>query len=191
MITEKSVRQIETIESNGLDKELIKKRGNSKTFNGWLIQRIKESRKQNFETAMFLQELYNKYMEFEKTEKFQAEQWRGKSGVQFIIEPHRVIAERYRKSDRYQKPKKITSELLKQEINRVIWAINDLNIGKIIETREIAEKVYNKSWKQVFSTRKEHIKLVEILNYLEYRKDIHYSRSGKIKVLGQTKLNDF
>ena len=69
MVVIKEKYNIETIESNGLDKNILRKKGNAKTYSGWLIQRIKEARETNFETAIFLQELYNKYMEFEKTEK--------------------------------------------------------------------------------------------------------------------------
>ena len=177
MITEKKVKQLETIESNKIDTSLFKRKSNAKTYPGLLIADMKKARDdKNWEMVAVIQHYYQKYTEFEKTERFQVEQWRGKSGVNFLVEIDRVIAERYRKNDINQKSIKVSLELSKQEINRVIWAINILNKGKIIETSEIAERVYNKPWKQVFSTRKEHIKLVEILNYLEFRKDIYYSR---------------
>ena len=175
-----------------LDLKILRKRTSAKTKNGLVLSYAKKFRQEgNLEMAIFCQELYKQMFKLEKIERFQADQWRGKSSVNFLIEPHRVIVERYRRIDRHQKPIKVSSELTREEINRVIWAINELNKGKTIETSAIAETVYNKGWKLVFSTRKLHIKLVEILNYLEYRKDIHYSRVGKIKVLGQTKMGDF
>lgn len=182
---------VERIVRKGLDKEILRKRGNSRTFDGWLIQRIQDARKiQNFEVAFFLNEIRNTYLDFQIMEKVKLESWKGKSGVKFLIKPDLVIAERWRKQDKDSEPKKVQTELTKEEINKVIWAINKISKEEI-KTSEIAELVYNKHWKSVFSTRKQHIKLVEILNYLEYREDIKYFRSGKIEVLKQNKLNEF
>ncbi|MBU1028136.1 MAG: hypothetical protein KKF48_03770 [Nanoarchaeota archaeon] len=180
-----------------LDRTLLKKKGSSKTFGGWLVSSYQNARKdKNFLTAQFIEEIHKKYQTFQTSEKFKAKQWRGKSGVSYLTYPDYVVAERYRRSDIGGEPKKVSLNLLKEEINRVIWSINKLNEEKdkekeMIETSQIAELVYSKGWKQVFSTRKQHILLVEILNYLEFRQDIHYSRRGKIKVLGQKKISDF
>jgi len=49
-----------------LDLSLFKKRGNSKTYKGYLIQKMKESREQgNFDVCALIQHFYKKYIEFE------------------------------------------------------------------------------------------------------------------------------
>ncbi len=189
MIVEKKVAQIERIERNGLDKEILNKRGNSKTFGGWLIQRIKEARdNQKFETAIFLNELYKKYMEFESSEKFRAKMWKGKSGVSFILYPDKVISIRYKKEEPDSEPKEVHRELMREEINLVIYAINSIDKKEWIKTSDIGEKVYRMRWKDIFSDRFKHTQLVEILNFLEYKEWIEYSRAGKVKVI--TKLEE-
>ena len=190
-------KNIEIEEKREIDIGFLKKRSSGKTPKGIVLgyaKRLENSDSDIFSKREILDVFRNLFREvsnLELTESFRAKQWRGKSGVKFIISPDKVIAERYRKVDIGEKPKKVSQILLKQEINKVILAINNLNKGEMIKTSQIAELVYSKDWKQVFSTRKQHCLLVEILNYLEYRQDIHYSRGGKIKVLGQTKLINF
>lgn len=191
MITEKHTKnqQLEFYEEK-IDVSIFKKKTNSKTYAGWLIGKIKQAKNDNnFELVYLLSEMYQKYKEFE-SEQFNPKQWRGKSGVKFIEKPDLVISIRFRKSEPDSIPKEITMELLRTDINRVIWAISRLNkdISEKgwIGTKDIAELVYNKNWKLVFSNRHQHTHLVEILNYLEYKNKIIYSRSGKIKVIPST-----
>jgi hypothetical protein len=169
----------EKIEKEKIDVSIFKKKTNSKTFKGFLIGKIKQARdSNNFELVYLLSELYKKYMEYQSN-SFNPKQWRGKSGVKFIEHPELVISIRFRKSE----PKEVRMELLRSDINRLIWAISGLNEGEFIDTSSIAEKYYQKEWKKVFSNRKEHTHLVEMLNYLEFKKKIEYSRSGKVKLL--------
>jgi len=73
-------------------------------------------------------------------------------------------------------------ELFKSDIDRLILAIQRLNSGKWIKDRDIAEEIYKKDCNSISSNRKTHIYLVEMLNYLEYKRKIEYSRSGRIKL---------
>ncbi len=189
-ITEKKVNKpLENIEEPVLDLKLLKKKTNSKTPSGLMLKYAKQFRdKKDFLMAQLFLELHSQIRNMEKTETFKAHQWRGKSGVTYQIKPDYVIALRFRKKDIGDKPTEVKTEMSKAQINRVRWAINKLNENKLIETCSIAELVYNKSWHLVFSNRPQHTILVEILNYLEYKQEIIYYRSGKIKVLNQEKL---
>ena len=183
-MVEIKVRQteIQSVVSNGIDSSIFRKHSNSKTFQGWLISRIKEARdRENKEMVILLSEIYQKYRSF--AEYFSTKSWRGKDKVYFIEKPDLIIAVTHQREDIGEKPKEVKTEILRKEINEVEATIHRLNIGNLIKTSEIAEENFHRAWKSVFSDRPTHIKLVLILNFLEYKKKIHYYRSGKIKVL--------
>ena len=172
-----------------LDLSILKKRSSGKTASGICLGYIKKLHtKIPNEYIIVLQNLYREIKNLETSETFKANQWRGKSGVTYQIKPDYVIALRFRKKDIGDKPIQVKTEMSKAQINRVRHTINYLNTKKLIKTSRIAELVYNKSWDKVFSNRPQHTILVEILNYLEYKQEIIYYRSGKIKVLNQEKL---
>lgn len=177
------------IEEPTLDLKMLKKRTNAKTPSGLMLKYAKQFKdSKNFLMAKLFQELYTQIRNMEVSEQFKAEQWRGKSGVTYQFKPDYVISLRYRKKDRESKPQEVKIEMHKSEINRVRLAINKLNTKKYIPTSEIAEEVYNLDWHKVFSNRPKHTLLVEILNYLEYNKQIKYYRSGRVEVLNQEKI---
>jgi len=183
MVIIKEKYNIETIESNGLDKTILRKKGNAKTYSGWLIQRIKEARETNFETAIFLQELYKKYMEFEKTEKIRIKNWKGKSGINLLEEPDRFICITYKKDEKNSEVKEIKREIFKTDLNDLIVVLNSFEDKNKIPTSELAEKLYKTEWKKVFSNRIRHTALVLMLNILEQKGNIVYSRKGFTKVI--------
>jgi len=199
MIVEKKVKQREFIETkenyvnDKIDLSLFKKKSSSRTPKGLVIgyaKKLSNSKGNLFTKAEMLylfSQLHKEISNLETSEKFKQESWKGKSGIHFILKPDKVICVSYQKYDKDEEPKEIKHELTKEEINKVIWAINKLDKGEKIPTSEIAELVYSKKWKTVFSSRPEHITLTKILNYIEHRGDIIYYRSGKIKVL--RKLN--
>ncbi len=89
MVIKKVIRPREVIIKQGLDPSIIRKRGNSKTFQGYLIQKIKETRNEkNFDMAMLLQELYKKYLSYEVSEKIMIKSWRGKGDIKEIGRAH-------------------------------------------------------------------------------------------------------
>ncbi len=181
--------KIEEIEEPKLDLSILKKKTNSRTPSGLMLKYAKQFRKEkNFLMTQLFLELHSQIRQMEKTETFRANQWRGRSGVTYQIKPDYVIAIRFRKKDIGEKPIEVRTEITKEQINKVRWAINKLNENKLIETCYIAEKVYNKPWNLVFSNRPEHTLLVEVLNYLEYKGEIKYYRSGKVEVLNQERL---
>lgn len=168
-----------------LDLSVLKKRGNGKSASGIILGYMKKFKNVgNIEMTILFQEIYKQIKNLETSERFRMEKWKGKSGIKFIEYPDKVICICHQKFDKGEKPKEIKTELTKDEINQVIYAINNLfNGDELIETSDIAELVHHKHWDKVFSTRKQHIKLTKILNYLEYKNCIHYYRTGKTKVL--------
>lgn len=190
--------EIESYSEPKLDLNILKHRSSGKTSSGIVLGYLKKTYKKiPLEYTKLLENIYKDIRNLETTEQFKANQWRGKSGVTYQIKPDYVISLRYRKKDPESKPELVKTEMSKEQINRVRWAINNLNgewFGKyrkekkLIETSSVAEKVYNNDWKKIFANRKQHIILVEILNYLEYKQEIKYHRSGKVEVLNQEKI---
>jgi len=166
-----------------LDLSLFKKRSSAKTYPGYLIGKMKQARDDgNLEVVALIHHFYKKYSEM-NTERFTQKQWKGKSGIRFIEKPDRVICISYQKFELGEPPKEIKTEITKQQINKVLNGINLLkDKDEFIHTKDIAEIVYKRDWKKVFSDRTQHITLTKILNYLEYKKFIDYYRSGKIKL---------
>ena len=188
-IREVKTKSQEHIEEPKLDLSILKKRSSGKTSSGICLGYIKKLHgKVPNEFILVLQNLYRDIKNLEISETFKANQWRGKSGVNYQIKPDYVIALRFRRKDIGEKPQEVRTEMSKNQINKVRWAINQLNTNKLIETRDIAELVYKKAWHLVFSNRPQHTILVEILNYLEYKQEIKYYRSGKVQVLNQEKI---
>jgi len=188
-IREVKVNNVEQISEPLLDLSILKKRSSGKTPSGICLGYIKKIHgKIPNEFILVLQNLYRDIKNLEVSEQFKAELWRGKSGVSYQIKPDYVIAIRFRKKDIGEKPTEIKTEMSKEMINKVRYAINQCDVKKLIETSQIAELVYNKAWDKVFSNRPQHTLLVEVLNYLEYKGEIKYYRSGKVQVLNQEKL---
>ena len=169
-----------------LDLSIIRKRSSGKKASGIVLGYIKKLKTGGapLDYTILLQQVYKDIFNLETSESFVQEKWKGKSGIRFIIRPDKVICISHQKFDKGGEPKEVKTEITKDEINKVIKAINNLFDGdELIETRDIGELAYGKSWERVFSSRTQHIKLTKILNYCEYKNLIHYYRSGKIKVL--------
>ena len=186
MIYEKKVKDVEYEERSKpkLDLSILRKRSSGKTASGIIIGYMKKFKKiENVEMTILFQEIYKQIKALETSEKFKQEKWKGKSGIKFIQYPDKVICISHQKFDKDSEPREIKTEITKDEINKVINGINKLFGDEPIETSDLAELVYGKSWSKVFSSRPQHIKLTKILNYLEYKNWIHYYRSGKVKAL--------
>jgi len=186
----KKNKQIETIERKGLDLSVFKKKTNAKTITGLILSRAKKCLEdKNFELAKTFEELYKEAKALEKTEKVKIEHWKGKSGIKLIEEPDRFICITYKKDEKDSEPKEIKKEIKKENLNDLIIVLNTFKETEKIPTSEIAEKLYGKNWKAVFSDREKHIALTYMLNILEQRELIKYSRRGLTTII--KKLNYF
>lgn len=186
----KEVRNVNAItEEPKLDLSLFKKRGNSKTYAGYLIQKMKEARDNgNQEFVQLINHFYKKYIEFQTSEKVRIKSWKGKSSLEIIEQPDRFIIITFQKPDKDETPKEVRTEVTKQEVNEVLLSIYKLDEKKPIPTSAIAEATYKTDWKKIFSNREVHIKLTKILELLEYKGITKYSRRGFTTLLNQTHL---
>lgn len=172
------------IEKNGLDKSLLRKKGNAKTFLGWILARMQDYRKEgNFEMAMAMQEIYKKGLSFQTSEKLKIESWKGKSGIKLEEYPDRFICITFKKEEKNSEPKETRKEILKTDLNNLIVVLNSFEDKNKIKTEKIAEKLYGISWKKVFSDRPKHIALTYMLNILEQKGKMKYSRRGFTQVI--------
>lgn len=181
---------IETFEEGKLDISLFKKKGNSKTYKGYLIQKMKEARDMgNFELVAVIQHFYQKYVEME--EKISIDSWRGKGkGIKVWKTPTGVMVEFTGPRDKDDKPNVQRKEYSKGEINKLIMCINKLKdqYNNKIPSRYLGEEYFGGSWDlKVFSQRSDHMKFTHILNILDYYKVIKYSRAGFTTVLNEVK----
>jgi hypothetical protein len=175
-MVEKFVKTIiEKYSEPKLDLKIIRKKGNEKTYSGWLIQKIKESRQEgNLEVCELLQTCYKKYLEFQTKENILLRGWKGKSSLEIINKPDYFIITTYQKENQDEEPHQVNREITKIEINRIINCLNELNQGKRISTRDIGEKAYKRDWDSIFSDRFLHTNLNLILRLLDFYGLTHY-----------------
>ena len=177
-------KQIETIEREGLDLKILKKKSNAKTITGLILSKAQFCMKdKNFELARVYEELYKEAKDLEKYEQLQIEAWKGKSGIKLIENPDNFICITHQKADKGEEPKEIRKEILKTNLNDLIIVLNTFKEKDKIKTRDIAEKLYGIKWKDVFSDRKKHTELTLMFNILEQRNLIKYSRRGLTTII--------
>lgn len=190
-MTEKKVKQIESYSEPKLDVSLFRKKGNSKTFKGYMIQKMKEARKGgNLEVASLIQHFYKKAIEFESSEKIRIKSWRGKGEIKIWETPDKIIVEFPGKRDKNEKPNIQRKEYSKQDINKMIFCINKLKqeFDNKIPSRSLGEEYFGKEWDVgVFSQRSSHTKFTHLLNILDYYHIIHYNRAGFTTIIKEIK----
>jgi len=158
-----------------LNLNILRKKGNSKTYSGWLIQKIKEARQdENLDVAELLTNCYKKYLEFRTHEDIILKSWKGKSSLEIISYPDYFEIITFQKPNQDEKPEEVRTEISKLEVNRIINVINELNTGEKISTRDIGEKAYKREWNKIFADRPLHIQLNLILRLLDYYQLTHY-----------------
>lgn len=145
-----------------------------------MIQKLKEAREnKNWDVAELISHFYKKYMEFQTSEELKIELWKGKSGIKLEEYPDKFICITFKKCDKGEEPQEIKKEILKSDLNNLIIVLNSFEDKVKIPTSLIAEKYYHKSWKhEIYGTRDLHISLCYMLNILEQREKIKYSRRG-------------
>lgn len=187
MVTVYNKTIVEKYSEPRLDLKILRKRGNDKCFNGWIIQKIKEARQEsNLDVAELLTTVYKKYNEFKTKEELILKSWKGKSSLQILTYPDYFEIITYQKPNQDEEPVEIKTEITKLEVNRIINTINELNTGEKINTRDIGEKAYKREWDKIFSDRPLHIQLNLILRLLDYKGITHY-RGKYTKVIKQVR----
>jgi|SRR3990167_1938637 len=183
--------QIEKIEEKGIDWNFLKRRQKKyKGAKGIILGDLMRAKNdKNWEMAKYLEDLLTRVIFMETQEKIVIESWKGKSGISLIEHPDRFICITYKKMEKGEKPKEMRKEILKEDLNKLIVVLNSFKNKLKIPTKEIAEKLYKKSWQEwVYGHRDYHISLVYMLNILEQKKLINYSRRGFTTILNQLRL---
>jgi hypothetical protein len=175
-MVEKFVRQIEReCSTPKLDLNLLRKKGNSKTFTGYMIQKMKEAREQeNWEMVQVIQHFYKKYLEFQKHENVVLKSWKGKSSLKIIEKPDYFTIITFQRPDQDHPAEEIRRDITRMEVNKIINVLNELNKGEKISTRDIGEKAYKREWNFIFSDRILHCNLNLILRLLDFYGLTHY-----------------
>lgn len=187
----------------------------AKTFKGWLQGYINKSRKtelSNIELPYVLQQILDKYKEYEKKNVMSSvklDNWKGQDRIRFIEKPDYFEVYTHQKKDQDSLPKETKREITKLEINQVIAAINTSK-GTIdkktketyYKTKEIAknysiianikqtksgENLFPNNkfvWSRFFGNRHLHTNLNLCLRLLDYYKVIRY-RAGRSVILNK------
>jgi hypothetical protein len=185
---EKSLKEIVSYEEPKIDFDLLKKRGSSKTFSGWLIGKIRESsQSRNLEMTILLQEIYKKHQEFNSKKEIITleiiEGWKGKDKIEinkrfdndFIIESH----------NKDKETGEITTSrhtIPKENVNNMLTFISYWQVGESHKCYDFATMLGVNDWKEVW---KERMSIYFPLYYyplkiLESLGIIKYSGRGKI-----------
>ncbi len=175
-------------------KDLMIKSSEAKTFESWLNVKLKLTYEENNkELEIILKSIKEKYKKFQKIGIGIEEGWRGKSSIEIIKHPDKIIVYKFRKFDKGEEPKKVAIEISKDEINACLIVLGKLQIGDDIESKQIfmgISRILNlghTSWdngdKPFETDRILHNRFTTLLSFLENEKLIKYSRRGKVKLI--------
>ena len=148
-----------------------------------VVGRIESLEKQ--EIRIILRELLR---ELNEEKRITLKGWKGKSSFEYYREGEEMVVTKYQKPEKGEEPKKINYRISIKEIieieTMIKYSFKHMNLNskdgkKYIESRDIAEKFYNNSWKNIFNNRKTHNRFTIILNILDKKGIIEY-KGGKI-----------
>jgi hypothetical protein len=184
MIVEKKCPVIETYhKKNELDIKLLRKRGNERTYRGWLIQRMKDARDQrNFDVCELLQTIYKKHSEFEKlssralVEIEIIEGWKGIDNIQIMkgFEQDFLIKSNIKDKETGEITT-TTHQIPFEKVNTLFFWIKGWKVGEKHKCYDFSEKLGYSDWKELWKERKEYfelyyypIKVLESLGIVKY-----------------------
>jgi len=182
----------ETFENDKLDLNILRKKSSAKTSGGIILGFMKKLKNSNapLDYLILLQEIYRKIKDLETSEKIRIESWRGKGGIKVWATPDKIIVEFAGKRDKGEKPNITKKEYTKQEVNDMIFCINQLKdeFDNKIPSRFLGERYFKVDWDEgVFSKRSNHTMFTHLLNILDYYNIIRYNRSGYTSVINNVK----
>lgn len=152
---EKSLNELISYEEPKIDLDLLKKKGSSKTFAGWLIGKMNSAN--SMEMKILLQEIYKTYKTFNTKNAITIEiidGWKGKDSIKIdqrfnediIIESHIKDKE----TNEVTTSKHIIS---KENINNMLTFISYWEINESHKCYDFAEMLGCKDWKEVWKER--------------------------------------
>ena len=175
--------ETEIKEESRIDLSLFKKKGNSKTFPGYCIQKMKEARDNNNpEVVQLIQHFYKKYMEFEKEKSRPlieieiVEGWKGVDKIEVISGfENDFVIKSHTKDKKTGKVTTATHQIPHEKVNTLFFWIKKWKVGESHKCYEFATQLGYSEWKDLWSERKEYfddyyfpIKVLESLGMVEY-----------------------
>ena len=189
MEIERNTRPKQTIERQGLNKEIVNKldrKTKANTFSGYLISGMKDARNRgNMETAKFLEAIYEKYKEYhpKKLNTVEiADGWKGKDRPEIYKTFENNFNIIMHQKDKDGEVKKIEKEIPKENVNRLWQFIQTWEIGETKKCYAFAETLGEDSWREVWKKRTDVYfpKYYYPLKVLEALGLIKYGGSGQI-----------
>ena len=166
-----------------IDLSLFRKHGNSKTFPGYCIQKMKEAReKNNPEIVQLIQHFYQKYVEFEKEKSRPlieieiVEGWKGVDRIEVIkgFENDFVIKS-HTKDKETNEVTTQTHQIPHEKVNTLFFWIKQWQLGDKHKCYEFATYLGYSDWKELWKERKDYfeayyypIKVLEALGMIKY-----------------------
>jgi hypothetical protein len=174
-----SSRPIEKVISQG--KPVFSGKTTAKDFPTWLESRIGVYTKMNNEEyRQVFMSILTAYRHFNPRKEVQvnANQWKGKSSIEILKEIDKLVIIKYQRETEESDPKEIRTEVSKEELSALVWAIKEVRSKGVeeLQTKDIAfqycyklglnDMLQGNNWKNVFSNRPLHNKLTLALNAL-------------------------
>jgi hypothetical protein len=182
LVKSPEIVKIENTSNTRLDLSLFRKKGNSKTYEGYLIQKMKESRNEgNLDVAELIQHFYKKYLEFkpkkENLIKIEIiDGWKGSDIIDITYFEHDFLIETHNKDK--ESGEVTTSKHLIQrgDVNRLLLFIRKWKINESHKCYDFANTLGEKDWKEVWKKRTDvyfpkyyfPIKILEKLRIIKY-----------------------
>ncbi|MFA6073954.1 MAG: hypothetical protein WC758_07605 [Candidatus Woesearchaeota archaeon] len=167
-----------------LDLSLLRKQGNSKTYPGMMIQKMKEARAQsNLDVAMLIQYFYKEYIKFERIRNLPLikidiiDGWKGKDKINISIGfENDFLIETHNKDKETGKISTSKHTIPRENVNRILFFINKWKIGESHECYDFATVIGERDWEEVWKKRMKvyfpcyyyPVKILEKLGVIKY-----------------------
>lgn len=166
-----------------IDLSLFRKKGNSKTFPGYCIQKMKEARdSNNQELVQLIQHFYQKYMEFEKEKSRPlieieiVEGWKGTDRIEVIKGfENDFIIKSHIKDKETGEVTSTTHQIRAEVVNKLFFWIKQWKVQETHKCYDFALYLGYSDWKELWKERKDYfevyyypIKVLEALGMIKY-----------------------
>lgn len=164
-----------------INTEFLSQKSKANTYRGWILGRIAIARKDNNKEMEFvMQETLNKFNEYYperivKNEIRILSGWKGKGSLEVYkgFENNFILKEFIKDKDTLEVEEHII-EVKKEDLNRIIFIIRDLQINEPVKCYYIAKKL-GYEWKDLWKERKDYfriyywpIKVIEALGIINF-----------------------
>lgn len=177
--------QIETEirKESPIDTSIFKKKTSSKSFQGFLIGKIKQARNEgNKELVFLISEILKKYNEFHKKESKSLieieiiEGWKGIDNIEIIKGfTNDFIIKSHTKDKETGEITSNTHQIPYHRVNTILSVIKRMKVGEKVKCYDFSPYLGFKTWKDLWKERKDYfdlyyypIKVLEALGIIKY-----------------------